>query len=332
VRGRPSTLTEFGESFPNDHAVEGPLIIATLANLQDWDAIFTYGYANGQDLYAVDYVAGLQDLVGNPLATGQMPVAARIFLGQQNAPAPTESLLSFTEAETYDSVAYGWGGFGADFLREEKGVDPAAAFGSQLRIADFSAPAPATPDLPTPSGPVYHSDGGQLTWDVSDPERGVYTFNAPEAQGAVGFLAGRNVALSNLNLSFPADTAPFTAVTLQSKDGQPIASSGRLLLGVFTRVANTGMVWNAERTSLVEWGTAPTLLEPVRFTATMTPSNTDGVEVWALDETGALHHQVAYQVPAPGRIRFVVDTGTDKTLWYAIGRIWAVYLPLIQRR
>ena len=332
VRGRPSTLTEFGESFPNDHAVEGPLTIATFANLQDWDAVFTYGYANGQDLYAVDYVAGLQDLVGNPLAAGEMPVAARIFMGQQNAPAPTGSLLSFTEAETYDSVAYGWGGFGADFLREEKGVDLAAAFGSRLRIADFSAPAAVTPALLTPSGPVYHSDGGQLTWDVSDPERGLYTFNAPEAQGAVGFMAGRAVALTNLALDFPADTAQFAAVTMQSQDDQPIAASDQLLMGVFTRVENTGMVWNADRTSLEDWGTAPTLIEPVRFTATLTLNDTDDMEVWALDETGAPHHQVAHQVPAPGRIRFVVDTGADKTLWYAIGRIWTVYLPLIQRR
>lgn len=155
----------------------------------------------------------------------------------------------------------------------------------------------------------------------------MYTFNAPEAQGAVGFLVGRAVALTNLALDFPVDTAQFAAVTMQSQDDQPIAASDQLLMGVFTRVENTGMVWNADRTSLEDWGTAPTLIEPVRFTATLTLNDTDDVEVWALDETGALHHRVTHQVPTPGQIRFVVDTGTDKTLWYAVGRTTPTATP-----
>ncbi len=330
VRGKPFTMTEFGEQFPNEHAVEGSLIIASFANLQDWDAIFTYGYSDDIETYTSEYVTG-HSLAGNPLATGLMPVAARVFLGQQTTPAPTESLLSFTDAETYDSVHHGWAGFAADFLREEKGVDPAGAFGSRLRIGSFTAPAPVTPHLPTPPGPVYRSAGGQLTWDVSDPNRGLYTFNAPQTQGAVGFLAGRAVHLTNLDLTFPSDTAPFAAVTLQSQDEQPIVASKKMLLGVFTRVANTGMVWNADRTSLEEWGTAPTLIEPIRFTVTLTVNDTRNMQVWALDERGALHHCVSHEVPSAGRIRFLVDTYADKTLWYAVGRVWTAYLPIVLR-
>lgn len=212
-------------------------------------------------------------------------------------------------------------------------MNPAAAFGSRLRIASLDASAPVTPTLPTPTGPVYHSAGGQLVWDVTDPQRGLYTFDAPQAQGAVGFLAGRAVTLTNLALTFPADTAQFGAVTLQSQDGRPIAGSERLLLGVFTRVENTGMVWNADETSLAQWGTAPALIEPICFTITLTLSNTSDIEIWALDETGAPYHRSAHQVPAPGHVRFVVDTGTDTTLWYAVRRVprHQVYLPIVLR-
>jgi hypothetical protein len=114
---------------------------------------------------------------------------------------------------------------------------------------------------------------------------------------------------------------------MQSQDNQPIAASDQLLMGVFTRVENTGMVWNADRTSLEDWGTAPTLIEPVRFAATLTLNDTDDVEVWALDETGALHHRVTHQVPTPDQIRFVVDTGADRTLWYAVGRTTPTATP-----
>ncbi len=91
------------------------------------------------------------------------------------------------------------------------------------------------------------------------------------------------------------------------------------------------MVWNEDETSLEEWGTAPALIEPVRFTTTLTLSDTDDVEVWALDERGALHRQLEHQIPAPGQMQFVVDTGADRTMWYAVGRVWTVYLPVIQR-
>jgi len=331
VKDKPFTVTEFNEVFPNHQAVEGPLLMATFANLQDWDAVFMFAYAHDQNDYDAERVTGFFDLAGNPVATGLMPVTARLFLGQQTAPAPTESLLEFTQAETYDSVGYGWAGSGADFLQEAKGMSPAAAFGSRIRMADFTAMMPVTPALPTPAGPVYHSAGGQLVWDVSDPEHGLFTFDAPQAQGAVGFLAGRAVTLTNLALTFPTDTAQFGAVTLQSQDGQPITTSEQLLLGVFTRVENTGMVWNEDETSLDEWGTAPALIEPIQFTATLTLSGTSGIGVWALDETGAPHHRLAHQVPAPGRIRFVVDTGTDTALWYGVRRVLTVYLPMVMR-
>lgn len=332
IEDKPFTVTEFNQVFPNRYAVEGPLLMATFANLQDWDAVFMFAYAHDRLNYDAEQVTNFFDLTGNPVATGLMPVAARLFLGQQTDPAPTESLLSFTQAETYDSVGYGWGGSGADFLQEAKGVSPAAAFGSRLRTASFTATTPVTPALPTPAGPVYTSAGGQLTWDVSEPERGLFTFDAPQAQGAAGFLAGRAVTLTNLALAFSTGTAQFGAITLQSRDGQPITISEKLLLGVFTRVENTGMVWNENETSLDDqWGTAPALIEPIRFTATLALSDTSNVEVWALDETGVLHHCLAHQSPVPGQVRFFVDTGADTTLWYAVRRALTVYLPVVMR-
>ena len=211
VKDKPFTVTEFNEPFPNRYAAEAPILLATFANLQDWDALFQFAYAGDQLSYDADHVTGFFDLAGNPIATGLMPVAARLFLGQQTAPAPFVSALRYTQDERYDSALSGWGGSVARFLQDAKGVDPAAAFGSRLRIASFDAPAPVTPVLTTPAGPVYTSAGGQLRWDVTDPARGLVTFDAPHAQGAAGFVAGRSVTLANLALNVPADTAQFAA-------------------------------------------------------------------------------------------------------------------------
>jgi hypothetical protein len=332
VKGKPFTVTEFNEPFPNRYAVEAPILFATVGNLQDWDAIFQFAYAGDQNDYDARKVPGFFDLAGNPLATGLMPVAARLFLGQQTAPASLASDLAFTQDERYESAGFGWGGSLGDFLQEAKGISNAALFGSRLRIADFAAPAPVTPTLPTPAGPVYRSAGGQLTWDASDPGRGLYTFDAGQAQGAVGFLAGRAISLTNLALDVPADTAQFAAVTLQSRDGLSLTVSTAVLLGVFTRVENTGQVWNAAETSLDDrWGAAPALIEPIRLTITLTVTNPSAVQVWALDETGAQQTPVPTEVVNGTQVRFAVNTGTAETVWFGAGRVFRNLLPLISR-
>lgn len=321
VQGKPFTVTEFNQPFPNRYAVEAPLLLASIANLQDWDGVFQFAYTHDQNNYDAEQVTGFFDLAGNPVATGLMPIAARLFLAGQIAPAPAVSELAFTQAERYDSALYGWAGSVADFLREAKEVERATLFGSRLRIADVDAPAPVTPTLLAPDGPVYHAANGQLTWDVSDPDRGLYTLDAPQVQGAVGFLAGRTISLTNLVLAVPADTAEFAAVTVQSKDDQPLAQSDKMILGVFTRAENTNQGWNDDETSLDDrWGTAPALIEPIRITVTLAVTNPGEIEVWGLDEAGALRTPLTSQVIGPGQVRFVVDTGTDRTLWYAVQR------------
>ena len=332
VKGQPFTITEFNQPFPNRYAVEAPIFFATIGAFQDWDGVFQFAYTGGQNDYDATQVTGWFDLAGNPLATAMMPVAARLFLGGQIAPAPTHVDLAFTRDERYDSAAYGWGGSLADFLRQAKGVPDAALFGGRLRIADLDASSPITPALPAPAGPVYRSAGGQLTWDVSDPAHGIYTFDGPGAQGAVGFLAGRSLALTNLALAVPADTAQFAAVTLQSRDGLPLATSTAMLLGVFTRVENTGQTWNAAETSLDDrWGAAPALIEPIRLTLTLTVVNPAAVQVWALDATGAKALAVATQVVGPTQVQFTINTAASVAVWFGASRQQRTLLPLICR-
>jgi hypothetical protein len=51
---------------------------------------------------------------------------------------------------------------------------------------------------------------------------------------------------------------------LSSLDMQPISQSSLLLLTATGRVENTGAVWNARRTMLDVWGTAPTRIEVIK--------------------------------------------------------------------
>jgi hypothetical protein len=140
------------------------------------------------------------------------------------------------------------------------------------------------------------------------------------------------VVLGNLALTVRVDTAQFAAIVAQSRCGQPLAVSHQALVGAFTRVENTGQVWNADETSLDDrWGGPPTLIEPMRATVTLTVTDPAAVSVWALNETGAQATQVSATVVAPDQLRFTVDTGVHKTLWYALLRLHKAYLPLCRR-
>lgn len=318
VQGKPYTLTEFNAVTPNRYEVEGPLVMASFAAFQDWDAVFQFDYA-GNQLELDAGMAGFFSLSGNPVDTVLMPLASRLFITGQIAPAPVVSGLQFTEAEALDSLKTGWGGSSGDYVREVKGVPPAAALGSRIRIADLDAAAPVAFSLPAPTGPVYTAAGGQLVLDKNDPERSIYRLAAPGLQGAVGFIAGRPQALPDVTVEAASEPAEFAAVLVQSLDGQPIPQSADLLVVALSRFENTGMVWNAEGTSVNDqWGSPPTLLEPVRATLTLEVADASQVEVWALDNIGARQARLPFETLSPTQIRFSLDTGVQGTPWYNV--------------
>ncbi|HVN81499.1 MAG TPA: hypothetical protein VMW38_21095, partial [Terriglobia bacterium] len=67
----------------------------------------------------------------------------------------------------------------------------------------------------------------------------------------------------------------------------PVAEAEKLLLTTGARTGNTGMKWNKERTSLVETGTGPILVEPVTGTITLLDLNgAKQVDIFPLDGAG----------------------------------------------
>lgn len=100
-------------------------------------------------------------------------------------------------------------------------------------------------------------------------------------------------------------------------DGSPISRSAKLLLTAGSRVANTNQQWNEKRDSLVSWGTAPVVIEPVAGTVTL--KNLEGatkVEVAALNAAGRpLGTAVPARKTAAG---WEFPIGETVTMWYAI--------------
>jgi hypothetical protein len=133
----------------------------------------------------------------------------------------------------------------------------------RFRVARFDAPATtrvADLGFVPPEGRVA-SDTGELTWEAREKRTGRLTIDTPRVQAAVGWIGGRTVRTADAEFRLQT---PFCAVSLAALDGQPLVRSKQILLVAAARCANTGMKWNAERTSINDqWGSPPLLIETV---------------------------------------------------------------------
>lgn len=270
VAGKPFTLSEYNQSFPNRYAHEAPLLIAAFAAFQDWDAVYLFDYAGSAEDFSNKHTTSFFALCGNPVKTAQLPIASRIFLGGQIEPARSSIDLALNLDEVF--TGYTKKLTEADYFLAAHGFDRANALIHRLRITSFAAPPGGDLSRPVPEERVV-SDHQQLIWDRSDPARAFLELRGPAVTGAVGFLQGRTFTFPGWSFHLDAKSPDHCAVLLQPAGGRrPVtegvpASSGlpeppglpgpllaqaseNFLLTVWSEHRNTGMLWNKSQNSV----------------------------------------------------------------------------------
>ena len=109
----------------------------------------------------------------------------------------------------------------------------------------------------------------------------------------------------------------FASVVLTSLDSSPLSRAERMLLTARSRVSNSGLQWNAERTRTVNQGSSPSLIEPVQGTLTLRMlAGARAVSVAALDGAGNV---IGPAIPATRTAAgWTFPMGTPVTTWYVI--------------
>jgi hypothetical protein len=315
VEGKPFTVSEFNEVFPNRYALEGPLLAALVANLQDWDAVYLFDYAGNASSYAASYTASFFSHSGNPIKSAQLPICSRIFLGRQTTAAPTSIRIELNRDELAAGFAKGLVN-AASFL-EEKGLDRRTFLKEKVRIRSFDLPAPAPVDRTMDPGGVLSSNG-ELLWNRDDTSASFMLIRGPAVQGAIGFVTGRTLEMGDWSFVASGPPSNHMAVLLQSRDGEALRETRHMILSVWTEHQNTGMSWNADQTSVDNrWGSAPTVVCPVRVDLTLRFPAARALRLFPLDETGSRRGELPAAV-SDGERRFQIDTGQDRTIWYEI--------------
>ncbi len=306
VAGKPYTVSETNHPFPNEYACEGVGILAAYAALHDWDGIFFYTFEHKAPAEWEARMPSHFEIRPDPVKMMNIAAGAYLFLRGDVRPARETVERSYTEEQVREGIRSSQRPFFTP------GLDPALALIHATRIRDFATAAGPYPQAAESN--VIVSDTGQLTWRHGDSRPGRVTIETERSQGLIGFVGQSRLVLKNLAVTVENE---FCSIILTSLDDKSVAQSDRLLLVTTARAANTGMTWNAERTSLTGWGIEPTVIEPVKGFVTLRDIEPGGhVEAIPLDSRAKpLGNTVEVERTDAG---YRITLGESATPWYLI--------------
>ncbi|UCG57579.1 MAG: hypothetical protein JSU70_22275 [Phycisphaerales bacterium] len=308
VTGRPYTVSETNHPFPNEYACEGVGILAAYASFHDWDGIFFYTFEHKDPDEWQDRMPGHFEIRPDPVKMANLAAGALMFLRSDVRPATETIYRSYSRWQVRESIRlpssarpYFTPGFALSIPLKHS-----------TRITGFDKATERYREVSTDS--PFVSDTGDLIWHCTGGRDGRVTIETERTQALIGYLGRAGRTLRNISAELENE---FCSVMLCSLDGEPISKAGRLLLVATARSANTGMKWNQKRTSLLDWGIEPTVIEPVKGKVTLRDiAEVSSIEVILLDGAGRpLGPSIAARKVAGG---YEMQLGEPATTWYLI--------------
>jgi hypothetical protein len=308
VAGKPYTVSEVNNPFPNQFASEGIPILAAYASFLDWSAVVWYTFEPKRDPNWNPYVGDPFDMSLDPDKMPQMAAGALMFVRGDLDSAKQTVERSYSREQVMDSRFLP--GTERPYFTPGFPLSVPLLHGSRIRSLNGKPTAAIKSENSSP----YKSDTGQLVWYTNSNQTGLVTIDSPRSQGLVGFVKANNQHVSNLAADVKND---FCAIILNSLESKPISSAGKLLLTACGRVENTGMQWDAQRTRVMEQGHSPTLIEPVTGAITLRNlKRAKKVSAKALDGSGrpigdpiiARKTEAGWEIPV----------GDPVTTWYEV--------------
>lgn len=291
---KPYTVSEYNHPAPNDYQAEMMPEVLSFAAVQDWDAVFGFDYGTTLEGQPNDSIQGYFALGTNPAKMAFYPSAA-VFYRLGLVPAAK----------------------GAEVLTLKNGPDFPATMATDLWLKRGPLPNWMTTRVGLTFGKPI-STPNKVATGVSLKPNGNHTdwiIDTPAAKGIVGFVGGRSIGFSGLNMNFSAFANGFATVTLVSLDQKALATSTRSLLTIASRVENKDMGWDEKRRTLgTKWGKGPVQVQPVICAVLI---KVDGPrQVYALKPDGSRLASIPARY-ANGVLTFKVNDKA-KSMWFEV--------------
>jgi hypothetical protein len=221
---QPYTVSEFNQPFPNTYAAESDPTLAAFGAFQDWDSIMHFAYEHGREWdnpapRGFNLNSDQTKLPGAGQAAWLFRSGA-IAAGRAvlDLPAPENLRLQAARERRNSNVS--------TYLQERDGYQPLVAMERRVQLRpDLEGPLPE-PATVRPAGMVV-SDTEQLRYD---PAARLFLVTAEKAAGVIGFVGAAKTTAGAIDLELAAATRGFAATLVTPLDGEPIATSRRLLV------------------------------------------------------------------------------------------------------
>lgn len=308
MAGKPYTVSETNHPFPNEYACEGFPILAAYAAFLDWDGIFLYTFEHKAPADWGTRMPRHFEIRPDPVKMAGAAVGACLFLRPDVARAKETVARSYSIEQVTEGIRTS----SSQRPLFTPGFDRSIPLRHATQITSFTESHGAYPQVDS-TDPIV-SDTGELRWHHGQQREGIVTVDTDRSQALIGFVGKAGVATSHLAADVQNE---FCSITLTSLDGKPIAEATQLLLVTTARSANQGMKWNDERTTLLDWGAEPMVIEPVRGEVTLKGlGKFKNVEAIALN-SGAKPLAPAIKIDATGAEAHI-PVGRPATVWYLI--------------
>ncbi|HTP33526.1 MAG TPA: hypothetical protein VMJ75_15210 [Candidatus Acidoferrales bacterium] len=213
--GRPYTVSEYNQPWPNTHAAEIDPSLAAFAAFQDWDGIMHFAYSHGRN-----WDAGVPNAFNINGDWTEFPVigqAAWIFRSGVVQPARLRVSVPVTAADRVQTTA-GRQNIG-DWVNRQAGLGRERALSAAVELVKDGAGA-------LRSGPP---EPGQLTFNRENKR---LTIAAPQAAAVIGAVGKAKVEAGAIQVELAPSARGFATVVLTAMDGRAIGASESLLLSV----------------------------------------------------------------------------------------------------
>lgn len=315
VEDKPFIMTEWTQKPPNQWKAEiAPLVAFYGMGLQGWDA--SYHFNSSRSFLGNGWPSLSSYVTGTPHYIGQFPALAFAIYHNHFQEAEIAAARRIKTDELFqgiDPLSQDFSGGGYDENEPagnlETPTEVLAVGRITVAFGDDVAPSHAIDwnEFWNTTDQTVTSTTGQLTWDY---KRRVVLARSEKTQGIVGFAGGHSYSLPGATVDV---TTPLVSLLFTPLDNRPLASSGHILITALARDIQTGTVYNADGTQLLEVGGPPLLLEPVQAEITLKGPQIDQVKV--VDVYGVPGER---ELPLDGNT-FTID-GRYATYYYEIKR------------
>jgi hypothetical protein len=219
--GRPFTISEFNQPFPNSYAAEIDPTLAAFAAFQDWDALMHFAREHGRE-WDRGGPSGF-NLNGDWTKWPNVGQSAWIFRTGAVAAAKEEVRIPLPHEARLDSACKKTNGSATTFLKSSQNYDANVAF--VHRVSMDTKAGGALPETAKSVAAPYRADTGELTFD---PARRLLRIEAPQVAGIFGFIGDAPATAGPVTV----ESHGFIAFLLTALDNRPLDQSARMLLSL----------------------------------------------------------------------------------------------------